>query len=654
MTYPKAMATSIPSPNAPGEASSSAQSKGSSPRPPSGTGDVLAQLLVQDGHLTPKQLVYAKRVQAKLTTPKTLIKVLKDLQYISSEQLSNTLRCHHTSLRLGDLLVELGYIGQSELEAALNLQSSTKEKKALGEILVEHRFIEEQKLAEVLSYQLGLPFVELELSSIDKALLMKANAQIYAEHYFLPVHQQEGHILVAFVDPLDRAARGTAEKIFGPDIISGIATKRAVAEVISLYHRGIKQVKPAATDESTVVGIVNTLFVAALREQASDIHIEPTADRLRVRFRCDGVLIHHKDLPKQIAAAMSSRIKILAKADITERRRHQDGRILFEDPQQGIVFDMRASFYVTIHGEKIVLRLLSKKGELIEIDDIGMAPKMLERFREDALDVPSGVVIITGPTGSGKTTSLYSAVNYLNNMHTSIITAEDPVEYVIEGIAQCSINPKLNVTFEETLRHIVRQDPDVIVLGEIRDRFSAETAIQAALTGHKVLTTFHTEDSIGGLLRLLNMDIEAFLISSTVVCVVAQRLLRRVCQHCAEPSTPAPLELRRLSYGTHDLQGAHLSMGRGCTQCRFTGYRGRVGIFELLVLNEMVKDAILNRKTSYEIRRISLETSGLVTLIEDGIVKAARGETTLQEILRHLPRLHKPRPLHELNRILGG
>jgi type IV pilus assembly protein PilB len=300
------------------------------------------------------------------------------------------------------------------------------------------------------------------------------------------------------------------------------------------------------------------------------------------------------------------------------------------------------------------LRLLSKKGELIEIDDIGMAPKMLERFREDALDVPSGVVIITGPTGSGKTTSLYSAVNYLNDMHTSIITAEDPVEYVIEGIAQCSINPKLNVTFEETLRHIVRQDPDVIVLGEIRDRFSAETAIQAALTGHKVLTTFHTEDSIGGLLRLLNMDIEAFLISSTVVCVVAQRLLRRVCQHCAEPTAPASLELRRLGYGNHDLQGARLCMGRGCAQCRFTGYRGRVGIFELLVLNEMVKDAILNRKTSYEIRRISLETSGLVTLIEDGIVKAARGETTLQEVLRHLPRLHKPRPLHELNRVLGG
>lgn len=473
--------------------------------------------------------------------------MLKELQYISSEQLSHTLRCHHTSLRLGDLLVELGYIGHAELEATLNLQTSADEKKALGEILVENRFIEEQKLAEVLSYQLGLPFVELHLSAIDKALLMKANAQLYAEHHFLPVQQQKGRILVAFVDPLDRAARGTAEKLFGSDIIPGIATKRAVAEVIGLYQRGIQQVKPAVTDESTVVGIVNALFAAALREQASDIHIEPTVDRLRVRFRCDGVLIHHKDFPKQIAAAMSSRIKILAKADITERRRHQDGRILFEDPQQGIVFDMRASFYVTIHGEKIVLRLLSKKGELIEIDDIGMAPKMLERFREDALDVPSGVVIITGPTGSGKTTSLYSAVNYLNNMHTSIITAEDPVEYVIEGIAQCSINPKINVTFEETLRHIVRQDPDVIVLGEIRDRFSAETAIQAALTGHKVLTTFHTEDSIGGLLRLLNMDIEAFLISSTVVCVVAQRLLRRVCQHCAEPSAPASLD-----YGAWD------------------------------------------------------------------------------------------------------
>lgn len=261
--------------------------------------------------------------------------------------------------------------------------------------------------------------------------------------------------------------------------------------------------------------------------------------------------------------------------------------------------------------------------------------------------------MITGPTGSGKTTTLYSCVNYLNDAQTSIITAEDPVEYVVDGISQCSINPKLKVTFEETLRHIVRQDPDVIVLGEIRDRFSADTAIQAALTGHKVLTTFHTEDSIGGLLRLLNMDIEAFLISSTVVCVVAQRLLRRVCKNCAQPYVPTALDLRRLGYESGALAGISFKRGTGCELCRFTGYKGRVSAFELLVLSEVVKDAILSRKTSYEIRRISLESSGLVTLLEDGLVKAARGNTSLQEVLHHLPRLHKARPFADLHRLTG-
>jgi type IV pilus assembly protein PilB len=311
------------------------------------------------------------------------------------------------------------------------------------------------------------------------------------------------------------------------------------------------------------------------------------------------------------------------------------------------------SFYITIHGEKIVLRLLNRKSERLDIKDIGMAPRMLDRFCSDALDLPTGVMIVTGPTGSGKTTTLYGCVNYLNDLQTSIVTVEDPVEYVIDGIAQCSINPKIGVTFDETLRHVVRQDPDVIVIGEIRDSFSAETAIQAALTGHKVLTTFHTEDSIGGLIRLLNMNIEAFLISSTVVCVLAQRLLRRVCPACADPYVPTSIELSRLGYTPNDLPGAEFRLGRGCRECRFTGYSGRVGVFELLVLNETVKDAILERKSSYDIRRISVETSGLVTLLEDGLVKAAKGLISLGDVLRQLPRLGMPRSLQEIRRLVG-
>jgi type IV pilus assembly protein PilB len=362
---------------------------------------------------------------------------------------------------------------------------------------------------------------------------------------------------------------------------------------------------------------------------------------------------HHKDFPKELAPQLATRIKVMAQADIAEKRRHQDGRILFVSRLHGINLDMRVSFFITIYGEKVVLRLLNNKGTLLDIKEIGMAPRMLEHFIYEALEIPTGVMIITGPTGSGKTSTLYSCVNYLNDIHTSIITAEDPVEYVIDGISQCSINTKIGVTFEETLRHIVRQDPDVIVLGEIRDQFSAETAIQAALTGHKVLTTFHTEDSIGGLIRLMNMEIEAFLISSTVVCVVAQRLLRRVCTECAEPYIPTPLDLSRLGLTAIDLVGAEFRHGRGCKSCRFSGYRGRAGVFELLVMNEMVKNAILTNKSSYEIRRISIETSGMVTLVEDGIVKGARGLISMDEIITDLPRLGKPRPLHELKRILG-
>ncbi|RME34356.1 MAG: type II/IV secretion system protein, partial [Deltaproteobacteria bacterium] len=430
------------------------------------------------------------------------------------------------------------------------------------------------------------------------------------------------------------------------------ASARGIASWIERFEK-VRSADRVACDERTIIGLINKLLDEAVAQKASDIHIEPMKDRLRVRFRCDGVLLQYQTYSLDIAAPMVSRLKVMARADIAEKRRHQDGRILFESPSTGRTLDLRVSFYVTIYGEKVVLRLLNQKGELLDLKDIGMAPKMLERFRYDALDLPSGVLIVTGPTGSGKTTTLYGCVNYLNDMETSIITAEDPVEYIVDGISQCSINPKIGVTFEETLRHIVRQDPDVIVLGEIRDHFSAETAIQAALTGHKVLTTFHTEDSIGGLLRLMNMEIEAFLISSTVVCVLAQRLLRKVCPDCAEPHVVTPVELRRMGYRPEELAGAEFLAGRGCPRCRFTGHRGRVGIFELLILNEQVKDAILQRKTSYEIRRISVETSGLVTLFEDGLVKAARGLVSLQEVMRHLPRLGKPRSLPELRRMLG-
>jgi len=622
---------------------------------PARAGDEIARLLVQAGVVSAERLAYAQRVHAKLGVGRTLLAVLKELGLATDLQVRDALRANRHAVRLGALLVELGELKETELSAALAAQKASPQKKKLGEILLEQRFIEEHHLIEVLSSQLGFPRAEPDPAAIDRAQLAKVNPRWCAQHLLVPLRNDGGGTLVAMADPLDPAARAAAAAMFGEEIVLAIAGRREILDTIAAVEKRIVGMRAdAVAEDSGVVAAVNAMLVEALRAGASDIHIEPMKSVLRVRLRCDGVLVHLKDFDKALAPPLVSRIKVMAGTDIAEKRRHQDGRIVFEDPESGLKSDIRVSVFGTLHGQKVVLRLLSRKAQLLDIHETGLAPRMLERFKQDALDVPSGVILITGPTGSGKTTTLYGAINYLNNSEMSIVTAEDPVEYVIDGIAQCSINAQLNLTFEETLRHMVRQDPDVIVLGEIRDRFSAETAIQAALTGHKVLTTFHTEDTIGGLLRLMNMDIETFMISSTVVSVVAQRLLRRVCAHCAEPYKPTAADLRRLNYVAADLAGATLRAGRGCERCRHTGYSGRVGVFELLVLNEQVKDAILARKTSAEIRRVSVETSGLVSLIEDGIAKAAQGHTTLAEIYRNLPRLDRPRPLADLRRILGA
>jgi type IV pilus assembly protein PilB len=614
-------------------------------------GEVI-QMMLRDNVLTQNQMQYALRVQAKLKTPEPILNVLKELRYVTDEQIRQTVRNHITSIRIGNLLVELGLIKPSDLEAGLHLQAAEKPKRKLGEILVAHNFIDERKMIDVLSLQLGFSLVDPEFADIDRDLLRRAPLPICQKHYFIPIRKEGASVVVAFADPLDHRDIAQARELFQCDIIVAIASKKSI-------QSALRQLKPAddsrqalTAQTESVISLVEDILLSAITEKTvSDIHIEPMRDRLRVRFRLDGVLIHHRDYPARLIPAITSRIKILCEANIAEKRRHQGGRIVFTI--DGREMDIRVSFYVTIHGEKIVMRLLNRQNELLQIEDLGMQPRMLDRFRLDALDTPSGVLIVTGPTGSGKTTTVYSCINYLNNPETSIITAEEPVEYIIEGIAQCSINPNINLTFEETLRHIVRQDPDIVVIGEIRDSYSAEVAVQAALTGHKVLTTFHTEDSIGGLIRLLNMDIDAFLISSTVICVAAQRLLRRVCNTCAESYKPTTSDLIRLNYTPKDVSGATFRKGRGCSKCRHTGYAGRIAVYELLILNEDVRDGLIDRKTSHQIRKISIDSTGLVTLIEDGILKAASGITTIDEVLRCLPRLHKPRPLMEIRRLLG-
>lgn len=609
----------------------------------------IVSLLIKEGLLTKEKALYAMRVKSKLSPGKTLLDTLKDLKYIREEAVKDVLRRNHLSLRIGDLMVEFGYLSKAKLNAALSIQKTQKNKR-LGQIIVENQYMTESAFIEALSVQLGFPFIDLSIEDVDSKMLENIPIKWCMSNHFLPVKREKDRILVAFADPFNKSDIQGAQKLFGKNFIMGIASPNMIEK--KLEKLGSGSFAPTATvDENTAIGIVNSIIANGIEQGASDIHIEPFEERLQVRFRIDGIMVPFKLFPINAASMVSARIKILCKANIAEKRRHQDGRMAFE--HQGNQYDLRTSFFVTVFGEKIVLRILNRIDQVIRIDNIGMQSKMLDRFEKDVLKVPSGVMIITGPTGSGKTTTLYSCVSDISSPQTSIITAEDPVEYVVEGIAQCSIDAAINRTFEETLRHVVRQDPDVIVIGEIRDNYSANVAVHAALTGHKVLTSFHTEDSISGLIRLMNMEIEPFLIASTVTCVLAQRLLRRVCVHCREDYRPSSADLKLLGYGPEEMAKYTLYKGRGCPVCNHTGYKGRVAVFEMLILNEYLREAILKCQSSYELRRIAIETAGLVTLMEDALSKVSSGTTTLEETFRTIPRLLAPRPIAEVNRLLG-
>jgi type IV pilus assembly protein PilB len=612
----------------------------------------IIELLIREEHLTLEQAEYARRVSSKLHMVKPLCDVVRDLGYITDDQMRQTIRRNQGELRIGDLLNGLGYLTDDELNRALTLQLQGGRQQKLGDILVQHKFLADEKLTEILALQLGLPVLELATREPDAALMARGPVEYYEQYRFVPYDMQpDGAVRVAFVDPLDPRSVDAAKDYFGPSIVTCITRVSQLDEVLAKRKEELRVGGGTELGHLNIVEIANTIILAAFKRGASDIHVEPMADRLRVRFRIDGVMGHFRDYPIGAVAPLISRFKIMCGADIAEKRRHQDGRLIFN--HMGVQIDLRMSFYVTVYGEQIVMRLLKNQEELLPMHELGMLPGMLSRFMEEALDAPSGVIMVTGPTGSGKSTTVYSCINYLNRPDVSIITAEDPVEYKVRGVGQCSIMPSIGLTFEETLKHIVRQDPDIVVIGEVRDHFSAVMCIQTALTGHKVLTTFHTEDSIGALVRLLDMDIEPFLVSSTLSCILSQRLVRRVCPHCAVPYQPDLGELRRMGCTYGDLAGAEFRKGRGCAACRHTGYKGRLAVYEMLVPEVFIRDAVLQRKTTHELREISLDKAGMVSLLEDGITKAAIGITTVEEVLRTLPRVRKPRPLAQLRRMLG-
>jgi type IV pilus assembly protein PilB len=613
---------------------------------------VIFEMLIGKGYLDEQRLKHAKRVHSKLAGKQSLIQVLLDLKYITSEQLRESMSAGEINLKLGALLVELGLIGEHDLAAVIAGPKGPSSDKTLGEVLVESGLIEERSLLEVLSFQLGLPCRELEITRMDANLLRKTPATLCARHQFLPIDSIHGQVTVAFVDPLNPENLEAAEKAFGK-VRQVLCSKSDFNTILKIVENEALFLKSGRYDENSADDVIKSIIAEAWKVGASDIYIEPMKDRIRVRFRLDGVLAHHKDFPAQMGPAINGALKAMAQAGTAEGERDRECRLEFQEPCSGTTLNIRACFFSTVWGETASLSLPGRKGLLLGLNGIGMYPKMLERFKSDALDAPLGLILVAGPKGSGKTSTLYSSLNYLESMATNIITAEDPVESLLDGITQHSIAASKELTLQESLEHVQRQDPDIMVLGEIRDRLCAKTCLQASLTGQKVLSTLAAEDCAAALIRLLGMNIEAFLLCSALVGVVSQRLLRRVCPTCSQDYIPEPADLRRLGYGAGETRGVTFKIGHGCPQCRFTGYSGQVGVFELLFLNEPIRDALLNRKTSSDLRRIGMETSGLVTLLEDAIVKAACGLTSLQEIFRCLPPSIKPRPINELKRLLG-
>ncbi len=623
--------------------------------------------LINEGLLTQEQLSKAHRIAEHLNGQKSLGDVLLEMNWISRSQLDDFVRQHRSRLSISDILIARRLVTEHDVLTAREIQRKSGSKsKRIGETLVEMGLIEERHVVEALAEKFNLPILDPDITEIDVELVRKVSLKYLRRQVALPIKFQgvELHLLVA--DPTDTHFVEEIERLFGCRARLALATSATISQKLDLvdallqgkdsgiadyqkvkYHTLEAQ---SQTGEDRVVQMVDQLIRSAIDEGASDVHLEPMANKLRIRYRIDGVLVHKMDFPRDYTPRIISRIKILADADVAERRKHQDGRIFVKTDKQEI--DIRASFYAAVFGENVVLRILNK-ASLISLQELGFAPNILRMYSEDVLASPSGITLITGPTGSGKTTTLYSSIDHCNDPTVKIITCEDPVEYVIDGISQCSINEKIGLTFNETLRSIVRQDPDIIVIGEIRDRFSADVAVQSALTGHKVFATFHTEDSVGALVRLINMEIETSLIASTIGAVLAQRLVRKLCEYCRTSYQPEDRVLRRFKLKRDDLNKFTLWRGKGCSSCNFTGYRGRLGVYELLVPNAEIRDAILQKRTMQEIRQLSLESCSLCTMQEDGMVKALRGVTTLEEVLENAPRVFHQRHLDTLMSIVG-
>lgn len=544
--------------------------------------------------------------------------------------------------RIGDLLVDAGVISSEQLTEALVYQKETKMR--LGDVLISRGYLTEHQLIQVLEFQLGIPHVQLNKFKIDPEVTRLISENMAKRYMALPIRKDGNKLIVAMSDPLDYFTIDDLRMSTGFQIEAVIATKDDLTHAIQRYYglqesvdqviqqrTGIDQVEAVPQDsaeDAPIIRMVNQMLEQAIRLRASDIHIDPQSDDVRIRFRVDGILRTERMVPRTMLGVITSRLKIMAQMNIAERRLPQDGRLQLVFDSR--IIDLRIATLPTVFGEKVVIRILDTSQAVNRISKLGFSEKNEALFRR-MIRSQHGMVLITGPTGSGKTSTLYAALNEIDKDQMNVITVEDPVEYQVDGINQVQVNPQTGLTFAKGLRSILRQDPDVILVGEIRDSETADMAVRAALTGHLVLSTLHTNDALGAVTRLIHMDIEPFLVASSIVGVVAQRLVRRVCQDCLMPASLSEAEKQLLS--DRELSTDHVVRGRGCGLCNQTGYRGRLAIHEVVSIDDRMRQFIAERRPETFIRDYAME-QGMISLLDDGLYKASLGWTSITEILR--------------------
>lgn len=545
-----------------------------------------------------------------------------------------------TRKRLGDLLIEAGLITNEQLQSALKEKSPNQR---LGDALLQHGFITEQQLIEVLEFQLGIPHISLYRYPFDTKLFSLISKESARRNLIIPLKKEGNRLFVAMADPMDFYVIDDLRLSTGFQIETAIATKDDIIRAINKYYNIDEEFEDLLVElpqnerlreddvsdqDSPIVKLVNQILSNAAIQRASDIHIDPQETKVVVRYRIDGVLRVERILPRHMQSVLTARIKIMANLDITEHRIPQDGRIKIHLDFHPV--DLRVSTLPTFFGEKIVMRLLDMGTTLNDISKLGFNSLNYKRFSE-LIEKPTGIVLITGPTGSGKSSTLYAALNKLNSEEVNIITIEDPVEFQLEGINQIQVNSNVGLTFAAGLRSILRQDPNIIMVGEIRDKETVDVAIRASLTGHLVLSTLHTNDSLGTVTRLIDMRVEPFLLASSLSGIVSQRLVRRVCRDCVESHEPSNREIE--IFAKRGIKIEKVSRGKGCSSCNMTGYKGRIALHEVLVVNDEMRRVMMNGDSFQKLRELAIK-SKTIFLIDDGLLKVKQGLTTTEEVLR--------------------